>query len=199
VVLKTQVLLILKNFLFLHALIYICLIAFLSLLEGCGNDLETVNAFTHTYSVPVMSAKNIEVIFSDSGKIQAKVTGILMNRYTTPEPYMEFPRGFKINIFDSMLRTSTTITANYGIRKEYSRIMEAKGNVIVRNEIKSQQLNTEELTWNENRRMIFTSEPVKITTLDKIVFGKGLRSDESFSDYTILQVYGQMMVKKDSI
>ena len=47
--------------------------------------------------------------------------------------------------------------------------------------------------------MIFTSEPVKITTLDKVVFGKGLRSNESFSDYTILHVYGQMMVKKDSI
>jgi len=146
-----------------------------------------------------MSAKNIEVVFSDSGKIQAKLVGILMNRYASPEPYMEFPRGFKINIFDSALRTSTMISANYGIRKEYSRTMKAKGNVIVRNELKKQQLNTEELTWNENRRMIFTSEPVKITTLDKIVFGKGLRSNESFSDYTITQVYGQMMVKKDSI
>ncbi len=168
-------------------------------MEGCGNNLETINAIAQSYSGPVMSAKNIEVVFSDSGKIQAKVYGILMNRYTSPEPYMEFPRGFKINIFDSALRTSTTISANYGKRKEYSRIMEAKGNVIVRNELKKQQLNTEELTWNENKRMIFTSEPVKITTLDKVVFGKGLRSNESFSDYTITQVYGQMMVKKDSI
>jgi LPS export ABC transporter protein LptC len=168
-------------------------------MDGCGNNLETINAISHSYSGPLMSAKNIEVVFSDSGKIQAKLVGILMNRYTSPEPYMEFPRGFKINIFDSALRTSTMISANYGIRKEYSRTMEAKGNVIVRNELKKQQLNTEELTWNENRRMIFTSEPVKITTLDKIVFGKGLRSNESFSDYTITQVYGQMMVKKDSI
>jgi LPS export ABC transporter protein LptC len=175
------------------------LIAFLFTMESCGNDIGTVSSISHANSGPVMSAKNIEVVFSDSGRIEAKVTGILMNRYMTPEPYMEFPRGFKIYIFDSVLRTSTTISANYGIRKEYSRIMEAKGNVIVRNEQKKQQLNTEELTWNENRRLIFTSEPVKITTLDKIVFGKGLRSNESFSDYTILQVYGQMMVKKDSI
>ena len=168
-------------------------------MDGCGNNLETINAISHSYSGPLMSAKNIEVVFSDSGNIQAKLVSVLMNRYTSPEPYMEFPIGFKINIFDSALRTSTMISANYGIRKEYSRIMEAKGNVIVRNELKKQQLNTEELTWNENKRMIFTSEPVKITTLDKIVFGKGLRSNESFSDYTITQVYGQMMVKKDSI
>jgi len=188
----------LKQFSFLPSIFCSCLIALL-LLAGCGNNLETINAITHNYSGPVMSAKNIEVVFSDSGKIQAKVYGILLNRYSTPEPYMEFPRGFKINIFDTALHTETTIMANYGKRKDYARIMEARGNVIVRNEAKKQQLNTEQLTWDENRRMIFTSEPVKITTLDKVVFGKGLRSNESFSDYTILHVYGQMMVKKDSI
>lgn len=187
-----------KQFSFLPSFFCGCLLALL-LLAGCGNNLETINAITHTASGPVMSAKNIEVVFSDSGKIQAKVYGILLNRYSTPEAYMEFPRGFKINIFDSALRTETTIKANYGKRKDHTRIMEAKGNVIVRNEAKKQQLNTERLTWDENRRMIYTSEPVKITTLDKVVFGKGLRSNESFSDYTILHVYGQMMVKKDSI
>lgn len=196
---KTQVLLTLKRFSALSSFSYGCLVAFLLLLAGCGNDLETVNAISHNYSGPVMSAKNIEVIFSDSGKIQARVTSILLNRYLTPDPCMEFPLGFKISIFDSALRTETSIMANYGKRKENARIMEARGNVIVRNEIKKQQLNTEKLTWDENRRMIFTDETVKITTLDKVVFGKGLRSNESFSDYTLLHVYGQVMVKKDSI
>jgi LPS export ABC transporter protein LptC len=175
------------------------MLALLLMMAGCGNDVATVNAITHSYSGPAMSAKNIEVVFSDSGKIQAKVYGVLMNRYTSPEPYMEFPLGFKVTIFDSTLKTSTSIVANYGIRKEFARIMEAKGNVVVRNEIKHQQLNTERLTWDENRRLIYTSERVKITTLDKVIFGKGLRSNESFSDYSILQPYGQLMVKKDSI
>jgi LPS export ABC transporter protein LptC len=189
----------LKSFSFLPVLLFCCPAAFLLLLGGCGNDLESVNAITHTYSGPVMSAKNIEVIFSDSGKIQARVNSVLLNRYSTPEPIMEFPRGFKVTIFDSVLRTETTIVANYGKRKDYARIMEARGNVIVRNELKNQQLKTEHLTWEENRRMVYTSDPVKITTMDKVVFGKGLRSNESFSDYSILHPYGQLMVKKDSI
>jgi LPS export ABC transporter protein LptC len=112
---------------------------------------------------------------------------------------MEFPRGFRVNIFDSAMHTETSIQANYGKRTNYSRIMEARGNVIVRNEIKKQQLNTEKLTWDENKRKIFSNEPVKITTNDKTIFGQGLRSDESFTNYSILHVYGQMMVKKDSI
>lgn len=181
---------------FLHFVLCGCLAALL--LAGCGKD-ETVASIRLTGASPVMSAKNIEVVFSDSGQIQAKVTGILLNRYLTPESYMEFPRGFRISIFDSALRTETTISANYGKRRDIARLMEARGNVVVRNEVKKQQLNTEQLTWDENKRMIYTSEPVRITTLDKVVFGKGLRSNESFSDYTILHVYGQMMVKKDSI
>lgn len=186
-----------KHFPFLPSLLLGCLAALL--LAGCDDNPEAVTAAAHSNQGPVMSAKNIEVVFSDSGKIQARVTGVLLNRYLTPEPYMEFPLGFRINIFDSALRTETSITGNYGKRKEYARVMEARGNVIVRNEKKKQQLNTEKLTWDESKRMIYTSEPVKITTLDKVIFGKGLRSNESFSDYTLLQVYGQMMVKKDSI
>jgi len=65
-----------------------------------------------------MSAKNIEVIFSDSGKIQARVTSILLNRYLTPDPCMEFPLGFKISIFDSALRTETSIMATTGKEKK---------------------------------------------------------------------------------
>lgn len=182
---------------FLYPAVFSCLIVLL--LSACGKEPETTATVSQSVPGPVMSARNIEVIFSDSGRIQAKVTGILLNRYLNPESYMEFPRGFRIAIFDSLLRTETTISANYGKRKDISRIMEARGNVVVRNEMKKQQLNTEQLTWDENRRMIFTAAPVRITTLDKVVFGKGLRSNESFSDYTILQVYGQMMVKKDSI
>ena len=146
-----------------------------------------------------MTAKNIEVTFSDSGRIQAKLYSVLLEQYETPEQYSEFKHGFRVNIFDSALHTETSISANYGKRRDYLRLMEARGNVIVRNEVKKQQLNTEELTWDENKRKIYSSARVKITTNDKVVFGKGLKSDESFTDYTILHVYGQMMVKKDSV
>jgi len=176
-----------------------CLCFLLFLLAGCGDDRGRVSAIIHQFTGPSMSAQNIEVVFSDSGRIQAKLYSVLMNQYSGGNPYMEFPRGFKVTIFDSALNTENTIVANYGKRKENLRLMEARGNVIVRNELKKQQLNTEQLFWDENRRLIYTSSPVKITTLDKIVFGKGLRANESFTNYTIQHVYGQMMVKKDSI
>ena len=146
-----------------------------------------------------MSAKDIEVTFSDSGRIQAKLFSPLINRYGGKEPYMEFPKGFRVFIYDSAVHVESTITGNYGKRLEASRIMEAKGNVIVRNEITKKQMNTEELTWDENKRMIYSNVKVKITTADKVLFVEGLESNESFTWYKFRRVTGEMMVKKDSI
>ena len=112
---------------------------------------------------------------------------------------MEFPKGFRVVMYDSALRVETTISASYGKRIDRTRIMEARGNVVVRNESKNQQLNTEQLTWDENRKTIYSHLPVKITTPDKILYGDGLESNESFTRYEFLNVHGQMMVKKDSI
>lgn len=166
---------------------------------GCGNDIKSVNAITHTSFQPLMTAKNIEVVFSDSGKIQAKLVSVLLYRYAGENPYMEFPKGFQVEIYDSAQRVETTISGQYGKRFEYVRKMEARGHVIVRNELKKQQLETEHLIWDENRRMIFADVPVKITTPDKVLYGDGMESNESFTWYRFTRVYGQMMVKKDSI
>lgn len=171
----------------------------LFLFPGCGSEQDKAVIQPRTASAPVMSAKNIEVVFSDSGQVQAKLYSILLNRFEGGESYLEFPKGFRLEIYDSAFRVETTIKANYGKRLESRRIMEAKGNVVVRNEIKNQQLNTEHLFWDENRRRIYSNGRVKITTPDKVLYGQGLESNESFSRYTIIRPTGQMMVKKDSI
>jgi LPS export ABC transporter protein LptC len=175
------------------------LLPFLFIFAGCGNDAEMVKKFTHTPSNALMSAKFIDAVFSDSGMITARITSPLVNRFSGENPYMEFPKGFMVEIYDSALRRETTITADYGKRDDRSRIMEAKGNVVVRNEIKNEQLNTESLTWDEPRHTIFSRMPVKISTPGKVLFGEGLESNENFSRYTIIRPKGQMSVPKDSL
>ena len=148
---------------------------------------------------PVMSAHNIDVLFSDSGKVQAHLTSPLMNRYAGESPFLEFPKGFKIFMFDSVQQVTSTITGNRGVRKEYSRTMEAWGNVVVRNEKKNEQINTEHLIWDENMHRIWTDVKVKITRPDQVIYGTRMESNESFTRYTIQDFTGEMAVKKDSI
>lgn len=146
-----------------------------------------------------MSARNIDVLFSDSGRVSARITSPLLNRYGGDDPYLEFPKGFTIVLYDSILRSSSSISGNRGVRRENARTMEAWGNVVVRNEQKNEQLNTEHLIWEEGRNLIWSDVKVKITTPDKILYGDGMSSNEAFTEYTITNPTGQMMVKKDSI
>jgi LPS export ABC transporter protein LptC len=168
-------------------------------LAGCGNDEGTPVLLVHPRTGPALSTRDAEITLSESGKIQAKLYSPLLDQFVSPSAYLEFPKGFRVEMFDSIHRVETTITASYGKRLEEIRVMEARGNVIVRNELKKQQLNTEILTWDERKRLIYTNAPVKITTHDKILYGDGLEANETFSRYRILNVHGQMLVKKDSI
>ena len=146
-----------------------------------------------------MTATDIDVIFSDSGFLQARVTAPAVNRFEGEVVWLEFPMGFRAEMYDSAQRHETTITADYGKRMESTKIMEAKGNVVVRNEFKNEQLNTDALIWNEMRHTISTDVPVKITTPGKVLYGTGLESNETFTNYRILRPRGEMKVEEDSI
>lgn len=177
-----------------QAKVLLILVAGMLFLPGCQQKIETVDIPSDSIVQALMSARDIDVLFSDSGFIQARITGPLVYRYSGSAPWMEFPEGFRAEMYDSAGRIETTITADYGKRVEISRIMEARGDVVVRNEFKQEQLNTELLIWNEMRHIIHTEEPVKITTPDKVLYGTGLKADETFSTYRILKPRGEMLV-----
>jgi LPS export ABC transporter protein LptC len=168
-------------------------------LGSCSKAPQSNEAILVQENDPVMSAQNIDVLFSDSGRIQARLTSPLMNRYAGEASFLEFPNGFKIYMFDSVQQITSTITGNRGIRKENGRTMEAWGNVVVRNEIKNEQINTEHLLWDENRHRIWSDVKVKITRPDQILYGSSMESNESFTRYSIQDPIGEMAVKKDSI
>lgn len=171
----------------------------MAMLAACGKAPETSVFIKARKNDPAMSAHNIEVLFSDSGKTEARLNSPLMNRYLGESPYLDFPNGFQVTMFDSLQQSKSTITANRGIRNEFARTMEAWGNVIVRNEKKNEQLNTEHLVWDEGKHRIWSDVPVKITKPDQILNGSSMEANEAFTVYSIQQPTGLMNVKKDSI
>jgi LPS export ABC transporter protein LptC len=166
---------------------------------SCSKEKPEGKTIVRNNEDPVMSASNVDALFSDSGRIQARITSPLTNQYIGTDPRMEFPKGFLITVYDSLMQVSTTITANRGVRYDGRGYMEAIGKVVVRNEKKNEQLNTEHLIWDDRRHRIYNNEPIKITTPGKILYGNDLESDEAFSKYSFKNPTGQMMVRKDSL
>lgn len=178
---------------------YSALLMIILAVSSCSKEDKAEAVKPKTSEDPSMSANNIDVLFSDSGKVQARIKAPLLNEYSGKDPRTEFPKGFHITVFDSLMRPKSTITALRGIRYNGRGYMEANGKVVVRNEQKNEQLNTEHLVWDERNHRIYNNEAIKVTTPGKILYGNNLESDESFTRYSFKNPTGQMMVKKDSL
>ena len=88
-----------------------------------------------------------------------------------------------------MMQIQSRLTADYAIRFEKQGKMEAKGNVVLVNEL-GETLNTEHLFWNENTGKIYSYEFVKITTADEIIMGDGFESNQNFTQFKIHKIKG---------
>ncbi|WP_165784602.1 LPS export ABC transporter periplasmic protein LptC [Solitalea longa] len=166
-------------------------IAFLFIATGCENDLAKVDAISAKIAeTPVETSKEVEMIYSDSAKVKARMITPVFLQYKTEQPYDEMPKGLKIDFFNpGATKVESTLTANYGIRKPSERKIEVRNNVVVINQ-KGEKLNTERLVWDEASRKIFSDKFVKITTTDKIIQGYGLEANEDLSNYKIKQMSG---------
>ncbi len=176
------------------------LLLFLFVATGCKNDIDEVNRLNENDTIPTMYAKDVSIAQSESGFLKYNLTAPLLFRYETKEGVVvKFPEGFKVVFFDSINpdKIRTEITARYGINKETQKIMEARSDVVVINHLKSEQLNTEQLIWDQNTRKVFSDVFVKITTPDRILYGDGMQSDEAFNHWRIRKPRGEMYVNEN--
>jgi LPS export ABC transporter protein LptC len=169
---------------------------FLAWLYSCENDKSKVDLITKKNYLPVESAENIEILYSDSANLKAKLNAPVMNNYASDKSYVEMPKGINLKFFDDSLQIISTLTANYAISREKEDVMEARNNVVIVNQ-KGEQLNTEHLIWDKKSKKIYSDVFAKITTKDEIIYGNGFESNEDFTKYKILQVKGVFNVDKN--
>ncbi len=82
-------------------LLGVCIILFFS---SCKNDIDKINVFNENLELPDQSGVNVEVEYTDSGKVQLKFITPKMERFIgLEEPYYEFPEGIKVLFYESML------------------------------------------------------------------------------------------------
>lgn len=181
----------------MNRIIGLCLFScFLILLMACENDIATINLITSQNKLPVESGKDIEVIYSDSGRAKVKLNSPEMHRYSGKSPYMELPKGVNVLFFDEKQNIKSRLRSNYAIRYENERKMEAKNDVVVVNE-RGEQLNTEHLIWDQSQEKIYTNAFVKISTGKEVIYGEGLESNEDFTKYKIKKIKGTIDINEN--
>ena len=167
------------------------------MLFSCSNSKQEIERITFTEDFPDESTKNATLYYSDSAKIKSVLKAPVIDRYASAsEPYNEFPGGIDVTFFNDSGQVENTITADYAKHIPNQHWMEAQSNVVVTNK-DGDQLNTEQLIWDEANHVIFSEEFVKITTKEEIIYGDGFESNENFSKYNIKHIKGIISVDED--
>jgi len=183
------------GWLFRGFFIFITSISFIS----CENSIETINTITKNTSFPSLSRTNTEILYTDSAKLKIKLYAPRLERFTnTSEPYIEFPQGIKVNFYDDSTHVESEITAQYARYDEKKKLWTARNDVVARNLKKGEQLNTEELFWDENNKIIYSEKFTRIMTSTGIFYGdNGFDSDQSFTHWKLKGIKGSVNVKDE--
>ncbi len=168
----------------------------LAMLPSCKNDVQKVLSLDFVDTLPELTARDIEIIYSEKAKVQIKLVSPYLVKTTEEEPVMYFPEGFTVYFYDSAMHLKSTITADYGISYEKKKLMEARHNVVVENMDKGEKLNTEELFWDRVKQQIYSNKFVKLTTGEQVVTGDGLTSEEPFDEVIITNPKGLIEFKE---
>lgn len=168
-------------------------------LFSCENSMKTVQNLTSADTTATVAATDIRYERTDSAKIQLVLKSPLMLQYEGDAPYTEFPKGFTVRFYDSLGQPISLLKANYGIRKEKLRILQARNNVVVENLNTHQTLYTENLIWNEWTKKIRAPGFVKIVGPDRTIFGDSMVANETFTHRTIYGIRGVLDVSEDSL
>lgn len=158
--------------------------------------MEVINSLDFTDTLPLVTARDVEMLYSEGARVQIKLVSPLLVNYEGTDPYLEFPEGFMVYFYDSSLNVKSTISADYGISHEKDKIMEARYNVVVVNLEKNEKLNTEELFWNRAKEIIYSNTFVKVTRDGEVITGDGLTADQSFQKIDISHPKGLIEVEE---
>jgi LPS export ABC transporter protein LptC len=150
-------------------------------LWGCS-EIEKSDDLTE-YEGPILELTDVESLYSDSSVVRLKLIARRQLEYENKDH--EFPEGIYIEFYDTDGILSSTLKANYCYNYGKEERWRALGNVIVKNVVSNEQLNTEELFWEPNKEIVYTNEFVRIETDGEIVMGEGLEAAQDFSWWNI--------------
>ena len=169
------------------------LISGMALLSSCEKKPVVVNDL-QIKDMPSLSGRNVETMYSDSGKVTLVVRTPFIQQFTTKEdPHTLFPDGLTVIFYDKKTTPQASITAHYARYTDKDEQWELRDSVVAVN-TEGDILETELLYWSEPKDRVWSDRFVRFTLKDKIILGTGFESDSRLTNGTIKNVSGTIYV-----
>ena len=157
-------------------------------MAACENDVDAVKALGARVS-GIDVGKDVAIYVSNDGKLGAKLTAPLMNRYLEDSSKMiEFPQSIHVDFYKDSIIIESQLSAKYAKYKETENIVYLKEDVVIFNTL-GDTLWCKELYWDQNTGKFYTEQDVVVKQHNPLakIFGKGLEANQNLTDIRIFK------------
>ncbi len=155
---------------------------------SCKDNFKEVQQIGVLQNEPVGIAENINLKYTDSGKVKANLLSPKMKDYSNREfAFQEFPDGIKLLLYDKGQKS--TILSDYAISYNQNDLIDLQKNVIIVTQ-EGDSIFANQLYYDQKNEQIFTNEAFKLKSPTKIISGNGFNSDKDFKNFEALEVTG---------
>ena len=158
------------------------------LLINC-NTLER-EEYTNTRSgYPDQESWGVKITLTDEGIMRALVKSGHLEKFNDRR-YILLDKDVDVDFFDDLEQHTTNLKSKIAEVDERTNFMTAIGDVIVVSD-SGVTLYTDTLMWNSEKELIYTNDPIMLTTENNdTLYGVGFESDVSMDHWKILQPSG---------
>ena len=162
---------------------------------SCKNNFKDVQKIGISENEPIGVAENINLKYTDSGKIKAILISPEMLDYSNRDfSFNEFDKGINLTLFDDKDQKST-VTADYAVVYNKTDLMDLQGHVVIATHTKD-TLFAEQLYYDQKKEWLFTNKPVTFRTGSDLINGNGFDSDSKFTNAEVLEINGIITVNE---
>lgn len=162
-----------------------------------SNTVDEVLEFTSEGPVPMRITLDATYVFTEGGQVKNELYAARAEQFQTPDSaYNLLSGGFKLTFYNDEQQVDSRLTAKNGFIRGDNSLMIARDSVVFVNSV-GETLYTEELIWVQDSAVVYTNKFVTIERIDDIIYGKGLISDENFTNYVIKEPTGTFFLKED--
>lgn len=143
------------------------------LMSACRHEEPLERAEIRATGRPTMTTRNVMTIISDSGVPQYKLVCPLWLVYDNVDtPVWILPGGPYLEKFDAQMKTVFTVACDSAVNNRRTMQWELYGNVEFKENPRLLIL-TQQLTWDQDRHMVYSDSFIHIEQPDKVIEGYG--------------------------
>lgn len=137
-------------------------------------------------------ASNIEMLYSDSARIKAKINAGLMIKYNNQrDSYEEFTNGIEVAFYDREERVSSVLIGKYAIRYSGEDLIYIRDSVVWES-INDEKLETSELIWDDRKQLIYSKKFCVIKRPGETILSQGFEANQDFTEIKLNAIEGEI-------